>query len=161
MDSIHVRRVPHLPQQEKPPTTLLFPPIDPRACQEQQHEQQSNVTYYNPTYNAQPYDSLVNTVYAARPIPSNVIPVAALGDEVKEHERFFEKHPTVTGSMTIAEILEPFNNFKSYFEFDRRSGKILFLDRFIAKISRQQVVSLIFFSCLCYIKKESALTVII
>lgn len=89
-----------------------------------------------------PYDSLREQLYNSLPIPVKVLPVVACETEILEYESFFERPWPMVEKLTIADILEPFGNFKTTTSTRQRYGKILFLSRIITKYSLSGSVSL-------------------
>lgn len=152
MDSINVKRVdrrgatsqqPQNRQQASPQN-----PIVRRSASIQQSPLTATEARSVPPPIGRPFDHLRYQLYGALPVPPQAAPLCASIDQVKSYESFFENHNI--DKLTIAEVLEPYNGVVA--KPKDQCAKILFMSRFITKLTKNGVVS----SCCFYFipKKE-------
>lgn len=86
------------------------------------------------------FNQLRKTLYAALPIPPQVIPILASQPQVNAYEQAFLQPHNVIENMTIRELLEPFSLARNYVEKEK-FGKILFLKKYLTKLTNNNLVN--------------------
>lgn len=107
-----------------------------------------NTEAYNAQFYHRDFSRLRNDVFAALPIPPNVIPVVASPLQVGEYEKLLVR--SHNDNLTIRDIMEPYSLVRGNVEKDK-FAKILFLKKFITKLTTNGVVR---FFCISQLRKK-------
>lgn len=145
MDFIKLERLEPISQRQiarpslsKPPRPVPRPPVsNPRPLV-------MNTGPYNAQFQRGKFSHLRHKLYAALPIPPQVIPILSSQLQVLEYEQLLLQPDHIVDNMTIGQVLEPFSVNRGHIEKDK-FGKILFIKKLVTKLTNNDVVK--YFIC--------------